>query len=99
MASNQVFENNTSQIHPAIFGVADYSVFTLTLSISAAIGVYFGFIKKNSNNTAEEYLHGGRQMKTLPIAISLIASQLSGLTVMTGKSLIVHEYMHVKNIN
>lgn len=69
-------------INPTVFGTVDYSVFILTLSISAAIGVYFGFFKKSSGS-AEEYLLGGRQMKTLPIAISLIASQLSGITIMT----------------
>lgn len=69
-------------INPSFFGATDYTVFVLTLSISAAIGVYFGFIKKSAGS-AEEYLLGGRQMKTLPIAISLIASQLSGITIMT----------------
>lgn len=69
-------------INQSFFGTTDYVVFLLTLSLSAAVGVYFGFIKKSSGS-AEEYLLGGRQMKTLPIAISLIASQLSGITMMT----------------
>ncbi|XP_055379206.1 sodium-coupled monocarboxylate transporter 2-like isoform X2 [Condylostylus longicornis] len=45
-------------------------------------GVYFGFIAKRKD-TAEEYLMGGRQMKAIPIAISLVSSQLSAIAIMT----------------
>lgn len=54
------------------FGTADYVVFTVMLSASAFIGVYFGFFAK-AKNTTEEYLRGGKKMQTLPIAISLVA--------------------------
>lgn len=64
------------------FGVWDYSVFGMMLLISTAIGVYFGFFA-HSANTTDEYLMGGKKMKTLPIAISLVASQLSGIAIMT----------------
>ncbi|XP_030379943.1 sodium-coupled monocarboxylate transporter 2-like [Scaptodrosophila lebanonensis] len=64
------------------FGITDYVVFTILLSSSAAIGVYFGFFAK-VKNTTEEYLQGGKKMKTLPIAISLITSQLSGIAIMS----------------
>lgn len=64
------------------FGTMDYSVFIVILSLSAGIGVYFGFFRKGEDST-EEYLHGGHKMKVIPIAISLIASQLSGVTMMT----------------
>ncbi|KAH8418033.1 hypothetical protein KR222_010828, partial [Zaprionus bogoriensis] len=64
------------------FGVTDYVIFTIMLCASAAIGVYFGFFSK-AKNTTEEYLRGGKKMKTLPIAISLVASQLSGLAIMS----------------
>lgn len=66
----------------ATFGTVDYAVFVVTLSLSAGIGVYFGFFRKGEDST-EEYLHGGHKMKVIPIAISLIASQLSGVTMMT----------------
>uniref|UniRef100_A0A182W0T7 Sodium/solute symporter n=1 Tax=Anopheles minimus TaxID=112268 RepID=A0A182W0T7_9DIPT len=65
------------------FSVEDYTVFTIMLGISTAIGVYFGFFQKQKNQTTEEYLLGGRKMKTFPIAISLIASQLSGVSIMS----------------
>ncbi|KAH8381431.1 hypothetical protein KR093_004776, partial [Drosophila rubida] len=64
------------------FQATDYVVFAVMLSISAAIGVYFGFFDKSADTT-EEYLMGGKRMKTLPIAISLVASQLSAISIMS----------------
>ncbi|SPP82650.1 sodium-coupled monocarboxylate transporter 2-like [Drosophila guanche] len=64
------------------FGITDFVVFTIMLSASAGIGVYFGFFSK-AKNTTEEYLRGGKKMQTLPIAISLVASQLSGIAIMS----------------
>ncbi|KAL9897340.1 sodium-coupled monocarboxylate transporter 2-like isoform 1-T1 [Glossina fuscipes fuscipes] len=64
------------------FGVVDYIVFGIMLTVSASIGAYFGFFSK-SKNTTDEYLLGGKKMKTIPIAISLVASQLSGIAIMS----------------
>ncbi|KAH8306384.1 hypothetical protein KR018_009675 [Drosophila ironensis] len=64
------------------FSSMDYVVFTLMLSASAGIGVYFGFFSK-AKNTTEEYLQGGKKMPTFPVAISLVSSQLSGVAMMT----------------
>ncbi|XP_075146358.1 sodium-coupled monocarboxylate transporter 2-like [Haematobia irritans] len=64
------------------FGTIDYIVFVCMLLTSAGIGVYFGFFSK-SKNTTDEYLMGSKKMKTIPIAISLIASQLSGISIMS----------------
>ena len=52
------------------FGWVDYGVFGVMLSLSSAIGLYFGCVGEQST---EEYLLGGRNMKTIPIAISLVA--------------------------
>ncbi|XP_075146357.1 sodium-dependent multivitamin transporter [Haematobia irritans] len=71
-----------SDIRQFAFNSVDYTVFVFMLCISAGIGVYFGFFSKGADTT-EEYLHGGKQMKTWPIAISLVASQLSGISIMT----------------
>lgn len=54
------------------FDLTDYTVFGVMLSFSAAIGLYFGCFDSNEQTT-EEYLLGGRKMKTIPIAISLVA--------------------------
>lgn len=56
----------------AYFAFIDYCVFIFILSISMAIGIYFGFFSKNLK-TAEDYLVGGHKLKTLPVAISLMA--------------------------
>lgn len=55
------------------FSTEDYSVFVVMLSISAGIGIYFGFFEGKKNQTTEDYLLGGRKMKIFPIAVSLIA--------------------------
>lgn len=54
------------------FGYVDYTILIIILSVSLGIGFFFGCFG-NSSQSTEEYLLGGRKMKTLPIAISLIA--------------------------
>lgn len=56
----------------AYFTTIDYGVLITILSFSLAIGIYFGFFSDNLK-TAEDYLVGGHKMKSLPIAISLVA--------------------------
>lgn len=60
------------------FGVPDYTVFTGMLIICGIVGIYFGFVKKSSGE--DEYLVGGRNMKTFPVSLSLLASFISGIT-------------------
>lgn len=74
----QITENPHGQ-----FTTEDYTVFVVMLTVSAAIGIYFGFFEGKKNKTTEEYLLGGRRMKVFPIAVSLIASQLSGVSIMS----------------
>ncbi|XP_067005054.2 sodium-coupled monocarboxylate transporter 1 isoform X1 [Anabrus simplex] len=62
------------------FAVADYIVFTLMLLICAVIGVYYGFFNKQV--TSDDYLVGGRKMKIFPVSMSLIASFISGITLL-----------------
>ncbi|KAI4503569.1 hypothetical protein M0802_000972 [Mischocyttarus mexicanus] len=63
------------------FAIPDYTVFVLMLSASAFVGIYFGFIKKISGE--DEYLVGGRNMKAFPIGLSLIASFISGISLLS----------------
>lgn len=68
MAENQVEE----MVHlMQRFSWVDYVVFVLMLAISAVVGVYWGFFKKQS--TQADYLLGGRNMKVVPVAMSLVA--------------------------
>lgn len=57
------------------FGYADYAAFIFMLLTCAGIGIYFGFFEKKSKSIAQsdDYLVGGRNMKTFPVAMSLIA--------------------------
>ncbi|XP_069699563.1 sodium-coupled monocarboxylate transporter 1-like [Periplaneta americana] len=64
-----------------LFGWLDYSFFVLMLVLSTLIGIYFGFWG-NKSDTPEEYLLGGKSMATLPVAVSLVASDISGITIM-----------------
>ena len=51
----------------------DYTVFSTLMLMSALIGVYFAFFAKQKQNTTSEYLTGGKNMPTFPIAMSMIA--------------------------
>lgn len=74
------------------FVTADYVVFIFMLIMCSAVGVYFGYQdhKKQQQNKLKErrgsgeidYLVGGRSMHVLPVAASLIASGLSGITLL-----------------
>ncbi|GJQ68454.1 hypothetical protein Trydic_g17033 [Trypoxylus dichotomus] len=51
------------------------------LGASVLIGIYFGCFGKKQK-TANEYLLGGKSMTVFPIAMSLIASHISGITLL-----------------
>lgn len=57
------------------FGWVDYVVFVIMLAMSAFVGVYWGFIKKQKSQ--QDYLMGGRNMKVFPVSMSLVARYLS----------------------
>ncbi|XP_046813768.1 sodium-coupled monocarboxylate transporter 2-like [Vespa crabro] len=63
-----------------IFGWTDYVLFAMILTVSILIGIYFGFFSKQ--DTTMEYLLGGKRMGFFPIAMSLIASHISGITLL-----------------
>ncbi|XP_065347930.1 sodium-coupled monocarboxylate transporter 1-like [Cloeon dipterum] len=62
-------------------GGVDLAVFSTMLASSAVIGCYFGLCGGRPKDSAQEYLMGGRKMGMLPIALSLVASFISGITV------------------
>lgn len=63
------------------FHWADYAVFGATLAISASIGIYFA-IKNRNKNTTDEYLLAGRSMHPIPVAMSLLSSFISAITIL-----------------
>ncbi|KAJ6647891.1 Sodium-coupled monocarboxylate transporter 1 [Pseudolycoriella hygida] len=52
------------------------------LILSTAVGIYYGFLAKTKQNTVNEYLLGGKRMHIVPISMSLIASHISGSTLL-----------------
>ncbi|XP_017769088.1 PREDICTED: sodium-coupled monocarboxylate transporter 2-like [Nicrophorus vespilloides] len=80
------FESTTLNAGKTMMKVAfswyDYTFFSMMLILSALIGVYFGFFGKKKQSNVAEYLMGGKQMKPLPIAMSLVASHVSGIALL-----------------
>jgi len=68
------------------FLVVDYVIFGLMLLISALIGVFFGFFRKKKTNTSQDVLLGGRNMGVFPSSLSLLASFMSGITILGNPS-------------
>jgi len=64
----------------ATFSVWDYVVFAGILLGASGIGLGLA-IRSRKQNTSEEFLLGGRQMHAVPVAMSLTASFMSGITV------------------
>ncbi|XP_013864103.1 sodium-coupled monocarboxylate transporter 1 [Austrofundulus limnaeus] len=64
----------------ATFSVWDYVVFAGTILFAAGIGL-FQAIRGRKDTSSAEFLLGGRQMTAVPVAMSLTASFMSGITV------------------
>ena len=63
------------------FHTWDYVVFGCTLGMSAAIGIFYA-IKDRKKNTTEDYLLAGRGMHPFPVAMSLLSSFISAITIL-----------------
>jgi len=70
----------TSQVQ-AGFHWADYLLFGLFLLLSVGIGIYHA-LTGGRQRTIGEYVNGNRQMKMLPVAISMFVSIVSGVLVL-----------------
>ncbi|XP_077287850.1 sodium-coupled monocarboxylate transporter 1-like [Arctopsyche grandis] len=75
-------ENVTEGITEKVveFDLSDYVVFAMMIMISTLVGIYFGCFG-SKQKTAKEYLLGGKTMKVLPVGFSLVASSISGITL------------------
>ncbi|XP_037868770.1 putative sodium-dependent multivitamin transporter [Bombyx mori] len=65
----------------SVFGICDYLIMVATMIASVAIGVYFRF-SGGKQKTNEEYLLADRNMSILPVAVSLMASFMSAITLL-----------------
>ena len=68
----------------ATFAALDYFLFVAVLFISALIGIYYLLKEKwaPKDATADDLLMGGREMHLFPVAMSLVASYMSAITVL-----------------
>lgn len=64
------------------FSVVDYVVFSIMLLISALIGIWYGCGPGGKQKTTAEYLLANRKMRQFPVAISLLVSYLSAITLL-----------------
>ncbi|KAK3913243.1 Sodium-coupled monocarboxylate transporter 2 [Frankliniella fusca] len=64
-----------------LFGWADYLVLVLVLGVSLLVGLYYGCCGSRQS-TDREYLLGNKEMRMLPVAISLTAGYISGITLL-----------------
>ncbi|CAK6949749.1 sodium-coupled monocarboxylate transporter 1 [Scomber scombrus] len=65
------------------FVVADYVVFALMLVVSAAVGVYYAWSDRGQKSSGD-FLMGGRSLTALPVSLSLTASFMSAITVLSN---------------
>ncbi|XP_072937276.1 sodium-coupled monocarboxylate transporter 1-like [Epargyreus clarus] len=80
MADVEPLDVSTVKLSYQHFSWIDYSVFVIMLSVCGAIGIYFGFVQKQ--NSTQDYLMGGRTMKLIPVCFSLVASFISGISLL-----------------
>ncbi|KAL5016160.1 hypothetical protein ScPMuIL_005749 [Solemya velum] len=59
----------------------DYAVFGVTLAASIVVGIYYGCCGKRQL-TLDEYLLGNRKLPCLPVAISLLVTFQSGISLL-----------------
>uniref|UniRef100_A0A672F5E3 Solute carrier family 5 member 8 n=1 Tax=Salarias fasciatus TaxID=181472 RepID=A0A672F5E3_SALFA len=64
------------------FQAADYAVFASMLAVSAAIGLYSWWSLRRSSD-AGDFLTGSRTMGALPVSMSLTASFMSSVTLVS----------------
>lgn len=64
----------------ATFSVWDYVVFAGIILAAAGVGL-FQAIRSRKETSSAEFLLGGRRMTAVPVAMSLTASFMSGITV------------------
>lgn len=65
------------------FVAEDYVVFALMLVMSAAVGVYYAWVDRGQRSSGN-FLMGGRKLTALPVSLSLTASFMSAITVLSN---------------
>ncbi|XP_071107715.1 sodium-coupled monocarboxylate transporter 1-like [Haliotis cracherodii] len=63
------------------FHVVDYVIFGGILAISASIGIFYA-IRDRKKNNIRQFLMAGKDMNPIPVALSLLASFMSAITLL-----------------
>ena len=63
------------------FGTVDFAVFGVMLLLSTIIGIYHAFTG-GRQRTTKEFLFANRGMMSIPVALSLLASFMSAITIL-----------------
>lgn len=79
MSNEKLFSIQTGKI--THFTEVDYVLFGLLLVISAGIGLFFA-IKDRRHNDTKTFLMAGGDMSPFPVALSLLASFMSAITIL-----------------
>lgn len=83
---NTMHVSEVSELLRASFGWLDYLIFIGMLLGCSGIGVYYATKDKRKTMFGENYLVGDRRLPIFPVAMSLIATWISGITVLGSPS-------------
>lgn len=65
------------------FVAADYAVFAFMLVVSASVGIYYAWVDRGQRSSGD-FLMGGRKLTAVPVSLSLTASFMSAITVLSN---------------
>ncbi|XP_055693862.1 sodium-coupled monocarboxylate transporter 1-like isoform X1 [Lutzomyia longipalpis] len=71
------------------FSLLDYFFFSLVFLVTIGIGLFYALRKKS--HSIDEFLFGGKNLSIFPVAFSLVATSISGSSII-GQSMEVYAY-------
>ena len=87
---NRTYSYSFENGEPTYFNAWDYIVFAGTLLVSAGIGLFYA-IRDRNQNSEKEFLLAGRNLSVFPVAMSLLSSFISAITLL-GTPAEVYKY-------
>ena len=87
---NRTYSYSFEKGESTYFHAWDYVVFAGTLLISAGIGLFYA-IRDRNQNSEKEFLLAGRNLSVFPVALSLLSSFISAITLL-GTPAEVYKY-------
>lgn len=87
---NRTYSYSFERGESTYFHIWDYVVFAGTLLVSAGIGLFYA-IRDRNKNSQKEFLLAGRNLSVFPVALSLLSSFISAITLL-GTPAEVYKY-------